>query len=806
MEAPLYPQSGMLKTTNVANSTKYGTVSFHDQSPAFDVSVAGEMDPTRDCSYVPDLDFQHFFKRPVLIHEENWAVNGGLNSLISPWELWMQNPRISNRLNNYRNFSGDLRIKVVMQGNGFYWGSAFLSYYPYTEEDEFYNTDASYLGDLISASQRPHIYLDPTLSEGGEMTLPFFWPRDKFNLVSSLPGNLGQLWLYTTTVLRHASNTDAISIKIYAWCENVKLSSPTQSNIGGLLPQAGEYPDEHALGPISKPAAIISKMAQALSSVPSIRPYALASQMGADAVGKIAQMFGMCKPRQVEDTKLYRLNQAGDLACIDSLDPSNTLAFNAKRELTIDPSLTGWSPVDEMSLSVMAARESYLVTTAWEMSDSTNSVLFSHRVQPVAADVSARVLPASQPGINYTPAAFAAIPFDFWRGTVRFRFQVIASAYHRGRLLVVWDPVSGDSNPETQVVTSEIIDISEERDFSIDIKWGNEFPALQVPSPPTVDTYRLNAVWADSPFSNGVLTVYVLNELTSSSTSTDAVAINVYHSCPELELFAPNSDNINMYTPVFQPQSGLVPQAGAVVSDEVGKGDVNEPDSDGVLDDMGGRTAPKSSMFMHGDPVDNIRTLVKRFALREVMWFDSSGTSPAIRYYTQNASIFSRFRDSATFLPTTARAFFGSAFAGWRGGVRFKVYPRSEGTTTNFSIVRNPSADSSDTFAATYAKTPVQLSKFYSFEDESFSGMALTTKAQSDVLEIEVPCYTHRRFLSTYYSEATSTIAGGISVRAIDLFNDINSVIEVYEAVADDFNMFCFRGVPTFYLLATPPT
>lgn len=117
---------------------------------------------------------QNFFSRPIKIAEQEWATSTTLGFDIDPWGLYFSNPRVINRLANFNLLRAKLHVKVVINGNGFQYGRAMVSYLPFDVFDSLSSNAALLREDLVQASQQPRIFLDPTTSQGGEMILPFF--------------------------------------------------------------------------------------------------------------------------------------------------------------------------------------------------------------------------------------------------------------------------------------------------------------------------------------------------------------------------------------------------------------------------------------------------------------------------------------------------------------------------------------------------------------------------------------------------------------------------------------------------------
>ena len=118
----MIPQAGQFcyEATKGPAAEQHATLAFHDQNQGSICEVESEYDPTRGSTVSEEVGYQEFFKRPVEIFTRDWNVDSNLNEQINPLDRWMKDPRIANRLSNFRNFSGKLNLKFMINGNGFY--------------------------------------------------------------------------------------------------------------------------------------------------------------------------------------------------------------------------------------------------------------------------------------------------------------------------------------------------------------------------------------------------------------------------------------------------------------------------------------------------------------------------------------------------------------------------------------------------------------------------------------------------------------------------------------------------------------
>jgi len=817
--APLTPQAGTFcyETPDDAQTTK-GTLSFIDNNPSYSCDVSSTNDPTRNSTNDANTELANFFERPVEIASYTWAVGGALDATLRPWNLWAINPRVSNRLSNFKNFRGDMHIKVILNGNSFYWGRALLSYMPYPDASPWYRTAGD--SDVVSASQRPHIYLDPSTSQGGHMVLPFFCRGDCLDLtVAGTMTAFGELWLSSLSPLRQAQSlSQGIGIKIYAWVENIHLTSPTSVDAAGLVPQAG---DEFGDGPISRPANIISKVAGVLESVPAIAPLAMATQMAAKGVGSVAASMGYSRPRNIKSIDSVRVWQTGDLALSDTNVTNNSLSMFAKNEVTLDPRTAGLGDADELDFSYLAAKESFMYATPWRLADVTNDVIISMPVTPLMRKVNDTPL-ITVDGVILAPMGLVALPFKFWRGSIKYRFQVVGSGYHKGRILAVWDPVLGSSAPETNVVYSKIIDIAETKDFSITIGWGASDPGLQVGAVTVSNTFsNAGNVVPNTTTQNGVLTLYVLTPLVTSGSDTNDVEILTSVSSPELEVWCPESDEIRSWSPFPRPEPAEVQfQAGNTMSDETGQSENASPEGMGVDEYAGGKAVDITlPAILAGESIVSYRQLLKRFCFERVggqAWTSTLTNFVLCAIPVKSYPLFRGYLsdglqtyqgEAVNAVPTTPLNFISACFAGWRGSVRYKVFP-SHGPNSKPDMILVSRGDnfSLTPTATSFINNINNYSVFRCQYDESFGGTQVSNTVQGNVLDFEIPWYAVERFASTYASNSSGVRALGARINLVKFPDGTTEVkspsVDLFKAVGEDFNLFFFTGSPTWWFVS----
>lgn len=869
------------------------TVEFLDQNPAWHMAVDSERDSTFDVGDGPNADLGDFFGRAVEIASFDWGTGLTFFESFDPWTLFFENPRVANRLANYFSLRCDLKLKFLVNGNGFYYGRQLVSYLPLTLQDQLTQARGLVSQDLIQASQRPHIFLDPTTSMGGEMTLPYFFYKNGVSIPDAEYSELGRIDMFSMTPLKHANGASGtVRITVLAWAENLTVSMPTEATTT-LTPQCGEElldpqsgevkknstktnkpkpsktipktspkgptqnSDEYGSGPISYPASIVAKAAGALASAPVIGPYARATQIAAGAMGNVAKIFGYSRPASVEQIRPYVPQYAGNIASTNMIDSSVKLSTDAKQEVTIDPTTFGLTSSDEMTIKSIAGRESFITQTTWNVADTPGTVLFNSRVTPFMWD---EYVNGSNTEHHLTAACFAAAPFKNWHGTMEFRFQIVSSAFHKGRLALHWDPYKVDPS-ELNVSYSRIIDIGEEKDFVMRVKWGQLYPYCVNRLVGTQDlSFRnratLPATTANAPSQNGFVCLRVLNDLTVPNSSIDNdISINVFvRMCDDFEVVNPTDINIQSFT--FFPTPGTLKDVDeeeeseektdpkedspTLLNPQSGEEELNVADQD-CTEEPSKPTAPTPAFevggtsgeggladICFGEVIPSFRSILKRYNFHTnwarngprttgTMWRQSPNF-PYMRGFAPGA-VDSSNDGPYNYCKMTMLNYVSSAFTAYRGALRWK----------HMLVQFGPSTDAS----YHYVHRGLMRAERYGFDRGAYQigwdpwfgdgnnndvpyeelqhwntlhdGAHLTVQEQNPVLEVEYPHQSQLRFYPCKRANITdiNTYVDYHKVSALIRHSGGEkgggSQIFDFCAAGEDFSLHFFTGCPIIY-------
>jgi len=850
------PQSAETFTVTTGSpTTSSENVEFMDTNPAYNVNIASSDDPTRGIADMADTDLGQFLSRPILIKEYTWSPSLAFFETFDPWSLYLNQAKNINRIANFNLFRSKLCVRFLINGNGFYYGRLLACYNPLPATDQVsINRGLLIDADNIGASQKPHLYINPTECQGGDLCLPFVHWQNTVRVPEAEWGDLGEITIRTLSDLKNANGAvDGITLSVFAYLENPNMAIPTSKNPITITPQS----DEYGHNPISGVASTVARVSGMLSSVPIISPFAKATQLAASAVGGIAKLFGMSRPAVIDPIQVYKPEYMGGMANTNTPDGTNKLSMDVKQELTIDSAVVGVDSTDEMGLVSIAKRESYYTSFGWDPVGDIRSgpgyKLFSTQVMPTNFQT-AKMGSLAATEYHLTPAGYVALPFDYWGGSMEFRFQVVSSNFHRGRIRVVWDPASltpaGNSDYNTSY--NRIIDITDMKDFTVKVGWGREVSFLPVQSPNAlvdglpVPSYEPHPSGLQIPsiLGNGILSVYIVNDLTVPNTDpaiNNSIEVNVFSRMCDDARFAQPAEMRKRSMSYFRPPDGALtiePQSAEMEEQEMAPvstgADVTIADEQPVSDHM-------MDVFF-GEEITSIRQMLKRYCFHTFMPLTKLEeglrnrmyrvTTPDFPYYngfnpgSDDSGVIDATNYKFSYTQNTYLNYFTPAFVAYRGGIRWKKLAHRGGgaglvdyTGEHFSIVRSSGAvdtnlilpgtgDANNAYKPfirsenlnplRFRDTAARASAFMS----SFAPVGFLTPAdRNPACEVDLPFYSNRRFMCARRIKNLEDRQLDDELPPVHVTTTMGcfSATENFVAAAEDFSLSFFIGVPVMY-------
>jgi hypothetical protein len=487
---------------------------------------------------------------------------------------------------------------------------------------------------------------------------------------------------------------------------------------------------------------------------------------------------------------------------------------DAKQELTIDPRILGLEPVDEMTVLHIAQKESYLTSFDWRKTNTSESLLFNMRVDP---GVHARF----NDEIHLTAPSFAVQPFEYWRGTMKYRFQIVCSKFHKGRLKIVYDPQGTQVTAEYNTAYTTIVDISNEKDVTIDVGWGESLAWRQhhvagdpegIMFNPTVPLLR------DGTLGNGILSVYVVNQLAVPDDTVDNdIEVNVFMSV---------HDNFE----VAAPTSAIVGRlrVGDELNPHSEEANTSESTSTTRALAMNSDITDGSTLVYFGESIASFRQLLRRYNFSHIIP-DLGGidrvitvNQPAFPLYpgyrtgsSVSGRVFGLTGGAYVYGQMTLLQYISCAFAARRGGIRYFIDASlmdTVGSSMYVSRLENAVGRNdvvSSTPLGTASNSGAQALAINKYLDRGgLDGAQIQSLALNPTMSVEIPFYNSHKFeFAKGKTSATSSAPAETWFSTIVNGGNSNGAnrIEYFVSTGEDFGLFFYLGPPIFYFEAVAP-
>lgn len=485
----------------------------------------------------PEFSLSNWFSRPLKLAEYP-LIEGAPFTIktMYPWEMMLSKTSVRRKLAGYRLFRGTLRLRFEITCSPHHYGAYMISYKPlvargadssglprpiaWTGEDmDFSGGTISYVGNypgqsivpglyagsdpeqlgLMARSCRPHAWIYPQNGEGTELEIPLVYPTDWFVLplgtattggALTETAGLGCITIEALTNLRSTSEQLVpATMTVFGWFDDFQLSGPSASLQSGVLPilqtghvktrQSRETKTPKGPGIVEKTSSAIAGVSSLLGWVPGIGPLATAAGVAAGAIGKVAHNFGWTPHTETRPPVFQTPRSLPQLANADQGPCTEMLAVDIDNQTTVDPRTVGAQPIDELAYAYICAKPAFVTKIMSPSTATAGTLLFQANVSPYITKCITLTGASGQSGANYnviqfTPMAHVARVHKFWRGSVTYRFTVLASQYHRGKFRLWFDPFTASYDEAFSF--NQVFDITETTTFEFKTPWHSGQP------------------------------------------------------------------------------------------------------------------------------------------------------------------------------------------------------------------------------------------------------------------------------------------------------------------------------------------
>jgi len=449
-----------------------------------------------------------------------------------------------------------------------------------------------------------------------------------------------------------------------------------------------------------------------------------------------------------------------------------------------------------MVLANIYSIPTFLTHFDWVHNSALDTVLWASIVDPqLHTNYTGTVPHVYQP----TALAFVANLFNYWRGTIKYRFEIVCSQYHRGKLGVFYEPninqmsIINAGLGFTKQFT-KIVDIQETQDFEICVNWAQPFIWGGIFGEAS-DTADIIGMYGSSgvttswdKYANGYIGLYPFNELQSPDGSD--ITVNVYVSAIDMEFQVVDDDNLPQYRSyASESRDDAKPQVAMTCFDM-------NPTSE--------RQAHASEMCF-GEQILSLRSIVKRYMTTAIVGYSVPNTTHAALGFTCNIikPASPKYNGGQEPKPSMLKHL-PLAFLGVKGGTRHRFrYWDEISSNSHFPTKCVKVGMASGTTSLTESFGSIITT--YSDTNLLFRGSSMYLPYTNGGVEAEFPFYSPNLFYLSF-----SSVFGGTNTDTnffVSMFNQIaiwidhqqknnQGYFEELTAGAEDFTFIRYQGAP----------
>jgi len=771
------------------------------------------------------LSLSSFLSRPTVISTSTWTEGQAFALKLDPYSLLWANSHIANKLRTYKWFRSGLKLTVTFSASPFHYSALSVDYVPLEDavaggavtsygQPTGISLNSATVGQQADLAQRStlsaHAVLTPQQNPTVTLTVPFIYPYDWFDLANKTSITMGTLLIHSYQNLRTAgtASTSTSTVTVSASFIDPEVAGPTVTLQSGTLTGLSHDLSKRGLDTASAWAGVAARAARllGLTNHPSTQPSSFVSPTTFPA-----------------------------LSNTEVSPPCEVLALGPTVSLSTAPT-TG---DDDLSISKICAMPFYYGNAPWTIANTVGTQLAQVNVTP---DIYISSAATGYNGGTYrfitpSPGAYVGSMFRFWRGTMCFKFKVLCSQHHRGKLRIYYDTVNvGASAPAEAVIPSMIMDLASTTEATIKVPmntyhhWLLMSGTLSNLTGGYVENYSLTssvpATSFDRAYHNGTIKVAVFQELSCPSDTGD---VSVLCECwLEGAQFADPVGTPLKSTKSFSLENVYYVQSGNEVlgDEEVMTAAVGPPSAD--------KNRHVTEAF--GEDCLSLRALLHR----SVFWRSCRPNLDMTSDYTTDTNVhyervFPRFprgfqycQDTFAGVVDVTQAspvpinyacnypalMIAAMFQGFKGSMRWRVALQPGSLIRSIYLSRAPGTFCEERVSAAAVKSgSVSARNAAMFAPVDWSGGTVTS-SQAPGVTADIPDYTKPKFLPTSTRPEDPYVLGIIDDEArkdcvrvgakylltgeTQILSD-NCSFDIYLSASPDFQLCHYKMIPNLF-------
>ena len=750
--------------------------------------------------------------RPVVVASGQWTESSvrddALVNLDFPDALFNSAVNIVDKLNYFTYLRADVCLRVVINANTFQQGK-LLGYF--TPFESLVGNRATVSNHTPAFTAFPHVLLDASTGNVAELRIPYVAPYSSYRLSDNV-GNIGTFYLRVLNALKSGN----CEYTVYAWFTNISVDLPsgkenslgvtgtalnafkrflrlnpdlkastTRKKNGAEKFVAQVAGEEHtkSQGVVSATLDTIATVANFANEIPIVKEVAGPVSWVARFGARVAEYFGYSKSLNISTP--CSMMQIPGKCFTNASGVDNSVVLATTQDNSIEPrNDTFGSGLDDMHIPYLVKHRCYVDSFTMATTQDANSLLYAF---PVTPGWSKLVNGVYRPSVT----AFVASMFTLWRGGLKFKIQAAKTAYHSGRVRIVYIPATESSDiDDSDQAYNWVLDLRNSSEIEFTIPYNNIVEWSEARLVDGITNTRSSSI--------GVIRVEVLNTLRAPDTVSQDIEFNVWIS---------GDSDLQFAIPSFQR---YVPSlANATLSRR--RPDLNEVFTAQVLGSQQDRgfndMADKPQLFAMkvpdlvipcktaiGEAVNNLRYLTRRFAPVQTISKPTASDlvlDLPLYYYTR---VFDPSQDSLETYRITPLDYISYLYRFFRGGVRYKflLNNTSIADSTGFQeAILAPSFPSSRTI------TPITSTLYTRLSVMSSSFMHRVYSLINPILEVTTPFYSQaivRPIIGTDQAQPATLTANSLLYK---WSTGATGSVDIFKAAHDDFSFGWIVGPPT---------
>ena len=471
-----------------------------------------------------------------LIDVSDWSTTQPPGTILAKFDVikdLLDNTFTAAPFNEYVYWRGDIEFKFQVTSVPQALGMVVAVFVPLTRREFI---EDNILTNFSSLTVNPCTYMFANTNTAATLTIPFNSPQNNLDIREALNNNitnsLGTIYLVVFNPIQiPTSVSDTATISTFTSFKNSEFKIPRLAKPVAFDDKTRRFIPESLAGIASGvaasvvPALLASKPENTSEDVPKSGSKGIIATAASkllpgpfgDVLSSVAGKLGLDKPTDPTVTNPVKvlstqpMNFGDGVETIDKMSVLPQQIFPATTE-------TFASSTDEMSLNYLKKKFSYLGTFGYKTTQAPGTVLASFPANPIPSEL------FNGETTKIPLLSYLALKYAYYKGGITYRFQIVASSFHTGKIMVALN--YGEYSPlplaDIRTITSQYGTVKEinqgSNEFDVTISGAMISPNLYVPNdniPSSNDSY-------------GYINIVSLNKLVAPNNAPTEISINVY--------------------------------------------------------------------------------------------------------------------------------------------------------------------------------------------------------------------------------------------------------------------------------------